>query len=113
GSVAVLAITTACAGMGIIGGQKANHVLAAEGYPTRRPSHGVAWAPGIGRIGSMVGPILGGQLLVQGTEIRQVFWAAAVPALIASAAALGVALVRRGQVRLKPDTTGKHATANR
>jgi AAHS family 4-hydroxybenzoate transporter-like MFS transporter len=91
-----LALTIACAGLGIIGGQNASHALTADVYPTRIRSTGVGWALGIGRIGSIVGPIIGGQLLVQGTAIRQVFWAAAVPALIATAAAASVAMVRRG-----------------
>ena len=96
-SVPALAVTIACAGLGIIGGQNASHALTAEFYPTRIRSTGVGWALGIGRIGSIVGPILGGQLLVQGTAIRQVFWAAAVPALIATAAAASVSLMRRGE----------------
>ncbi len=96
-SVFVLAVTIACAGMGIIGGQNASHALTADAYPTRIRSTGVGWALGIGRIGSIVGPILGGQLLVRGTAIRQVFWAAAVPALIAAAAAASLSLLKRGE----------------
>ena len=69
-------------------------------YPTRIRSTGVGWALGIGRIGSIVGPIIGGQLLVRGTAIHQVFWAAAVPAIIAAASAATVSvLLRRGASR--------------
>jgi MFS transporter, AAHS family, 4-hydroxybenzoate transporter len=95
--VPLLAVTIACAGLGIIGGQNASHALTAESYPTRMRSTGVGWALGIGRIGSIVGPILGGQLLAQGTATRQVFWAAAVPALIATGAAATIAFLRRGE----------------
>jgi len=98
-SVPLLAATIACAGLGIIGGQNASHALSSEFYPTRMRSTGVGWALGIGRIGSIVGPLLGGQLLAQGTAARQVFWAAAVPALIATVAAASVAMVRRGEPR--------------
>ncbi len=96
-SIPLLAIGISCAGLGIIGGQNASHALSADFYPTRIRSTGVGWALGIGRIGSIVGPILGGQLLTPGTAMRQVFWAAAVPALIATAAAAGIAFVRRGE----------------
>jgi AAHS family 4-hydroxybenzoate transporter-like MFS transporter len=96
-SIPLLAIGISCAGLGIIGGQNASHALCADFYPTRMRSTGVGWALGIGRIGSIVGPILGGQLLTPGTAMRQVFWAAAVPALIATAAAAGIAFVRRGE----------------
>jgi MFS transporter, AAHS family, 4-hydroxybenzoate transporter len=98
-SVPVLALTIACAGLGIIGGQNASHALTAEFYPTRIRATGVGWALGIGRIGSIVGPLLGGQLLATGAVIRQIFWAAALPALIATAAAGSVALVRRGELK--------------
>ena len=40
--------------------------------------------------------VLGGLLLARGTPIAQVFWAASIPALIAGAAAAGIALVGRG-----------------
>jgi len=96
-SIPLLALTIACAGLGIIGGQNASHALSSEFYPTRMRATGVGWALGIGRIGSIVGPILGGQLLALGTGTRQVFWAAAVPAVIATIAAASVALVRRGE----------------
>ena len=94
-SPALLALTITCAGVGIIGGQNASHALSSEFYPTRMRSTGVGWALGIGRIGSIVGPVVGGMLLAQGTGTRDIFWAATVPALIASAAAGGVALASR------------------
>ncbi|HEY6362751.1 MAG TPA: MFS transporter, partial [Vicinamibacterales bacterium] len=96
-SVSLLAVTIACAGVAIIGGQNASHALSSEFYPTRMRATGVGWALGIGRIGSIVGPVVGGQLLAQGTAIRQVFWAAMVPALIASLAAACVAIIGRGK----------------
>jgi AAHS family 4-hydroxybenzoate transporter-like MFS transporter len=95
-SVPLLAIAITSAGVGVIGGQNASHALTAEFYPTRMRSTGVGWALGIGRIGSIVGPILGGQLLAPGIAMRQVFWAAAVPALVAAVSAAGIAFVRRG-----------------
>ena len=75
----LLAVTVTCAGVGIIGGQNASHALAAEFYPTGIRSTGVGWALGIGRIGSIVGPLVGGLLLSQGTPMRDVFWAAGDP----------------------------------
>jgi AAHS family 4-hydroxybenzoate transporter-like MFS transporter len=91
-STALLAATIASAGLGIIGGQNACHALTAAFYPTAIRSTGVGWALGIGRIGSIVGPVLGGLLLARGVPIGRVFWVAAIPALIATLAAAGVAL---------------------
>jgi MFS transporter, AAHS family, 4-hydroxybenzoate transporter len=94
-SVAMLAVTIACAGVGIIGGQNASHALSSEFYPTHMRSTGVGWALGIGRIGSIVGPVIGGLLLTQNTPMRDVFWAALIPALIAAAAAAAIAAFKR------------------
>ena len=94
-SIAMLAATIACAGVGIIGGQNASHALSSEFYPTRIRSTGVGWALGIGRIGSIVGPVVGGLLLTQNTPMRDVFWAAVIPALIAATAAAGIGAMKR------------------
>jgi AAHS family 4-hydroxybenzoate transporter-like MFS transporter len=91
-SVPLLALTIACAGVGIIGGQNASHALSSEFYPTRIRSTGVGWALGIGRIGSIVGPMVGGLLLAQHAPMREVFWAAVIPTSVATLAAAGIAM---------------------
>jgi AAHS family 4-hydroxybenzoate transporter-like MFS transporter len=98
-SPVLLAVTITAAGLGIIGGQNASHALAAAYYPIAIRSTGVGWALGIGRIGSIAGPLLGGLLLARGTGIAQVFWAAAIPAVIAAGAAASVALIGRGDTQ--------------
>jgi len=97
-SVTMLGLTIACAGVGIIGGQNASHALSSEFYPTHIRSTGVGWALGIGRIGSIVGPIVGGWLLAQNTPMRDVFWAAVIPAIMATIAAAVIATHRRQTV---------------
>ncbi len=81
------------------GGQTAANALAAEFYPTAMRSTGVGWALGIGRIGSIVGPTLGGVLLAGGAEASQIFWMAAIPVLIATVAAFSIALSQERQRR--------------
>lgn len=95
---ATVAIETAAvfaAGFCVIGGQTCSNSLAAESYPTAVRSTGVGWALGIGRIGSIVGPVLGGVLLSFDWGMRRVFLAAAVPAVIAAVAAAALNLKRR------------------
>jgi len=87
-SIPLLVITVFASGGAVIGGQTASNALAADLYPTGIRSTGVGWALGVGRVGSMLGPILGGVLLSYGGGARRIFWAAAVPALIATCAAL-------------------------
>jgi AAHS family 4-hydroxybenzoate transporter-like MFS transporter len=91
-SIPLLIIAVFASGMGVIGGQTASNALAADFYPTPIRSTGVGWALGIGRVGSILGPILGGVLLSFGGGARRVFWAAAAPALIATCAALAVSV---------------------
>ena len=85
-SVVLLALTIFASGFGVIGGQSSANALCAEYYPTPMRSTGVGWALGIGRVGSIIGPLLGGLLLSFEHQTRRVFWAAAIPVLIASAA---------------------------
>jgi AAHS family 4-hydroxybenzoate transporter-like MFS transporter len=93
-SVSVALETTAVflAGFCVIGAQTGANSLAAESYPTGIRSTGSGWALGIGRIGSIVGPVLGGVLLSSQLEMTRVFWAAAVPPLVAAMAAFMVSL---------------------
>ena len=85
-SVALLTAIVFLSGFFVIGGQTGSNSLAAESYPTAIRSTGVGWALGIGRIGSIVGPYFGGMLLTPQVSVKQVFWAAAVPPLIATIA---------------------------
>ncbi|HJT87615.1 MAG TPA: MFS transporter [Bryobacteraceae bacterium] len=92
-SVALETLAVFAAGFCVIGAQTGANSLAAESYSTAVRSTGVGWALGIGRIGSIAGPVLGGILLSSQLQVRQVFWAAAVPSVLAAAAAVGVNLL--------------------
>ncbi len=99
GSVAPLVFMVFAAGVCVGGGQTAANALTAEFYPTAIRSTGVGWALGIGRIGSIIGPTLGGILLTGGVETRTIFWMAAVPVLIAMVAAFLIAMAQDRQRR--------------
>ncbi|MGH8417967.1 MAG: MFS transporter [Pseudomonas sp.] len=71
------------AGCCISGGQKSLIALAAVFYPAPIRSTGVGWALGIGRIGGIAGPIVVGAALAVGWSPSAVFYAMAVPMLIA------------------------------
>lgn len=96
-SIALLIGTVSAAGFCVVGGQTASNALAAEYYPTSIRSTGVGWCLGIGRIGGIIGPIVGGILLAMGGGARRVFWVAAIPALIGTIAAFAVSGVRSKQ----------------
>src|SRR5665213_3525992 len=75
------------AGFCVVGGQIAANALAAGYYPTAVRATGVGWALGIGRVGSIVGPLVGGVLLTMKWSPAEVFMAAAGAALCAALAA--------------------------
>jgi MFS transporter, AAHS family, 4-hydroxybenzoate transporter len=74
------------AGFGIVGGQIGLNALAATFYPAIIGATGVGWALGIGRLGSFVGPVVGGIMLSYGSDTKTILFFAAVPALISAAA---------------------------
>lgn len=72
------------AGWCVVGGQPGINSLAAIYYPTYLRSTGIGWGLGIGRIGAIVGPFVGGQLMGLHWTNRELFYAAAIPALVSA-----------------------------
>jgi AAHS family 4-hydroxybenzoate transporter-like MFS transporter len=83
-SLTWLIVTVFASGFGVIGAQNGANALAAEVYPTQSRATGVGWALGVGRVGSILGPVLGAMLVGQTPRL---FLMAAVPLMLASAAA--------------------------
>src|SRR5262249_23509652 len=80
--LAALSSVVFLAGLGIVGGQAGINALASSYYPTELRATGVGAGLGVGRVGAIVGPLVGGRLLSLHWSNRQLFLAAAVPALI-------------------------------
>ena len=72
------------AGFCVVGGQGPVNALAGTYYPTNLRSTGIGWGLGIGRMGAIVGPLVGGELLGLKWSTHALFVAAAVPALISA-----------------------------
>ncbi len=83
------------AGFCVVGAQIGANALTATFYPTFIRSTGVGWALGIGRIGSIIGPLLGGMMLSLQWHIPTIFLAGAVPVLIAGCAVLAMGQLPR------------------
>ncbi|HEY2226572.1 MAG TPA: MFS transporter [Xanthobacteraceae bacterium] len=94
----LIMVASFLSGAFVIGGQNSANVLAAVFYPTYIRSTGVGWALGIGRIGSIVGPVLGGMMLAANWDRQSLFIAAAIPAFVAAACALLLGLTRGAAV---------------
>jgi len=89
-SIGLVTIAIFCAGFCIVGGQIASNALTATYYPTMIRSTGVGWALGIGRVGSIVGPLVGGVMLSRHIGAQALFAATAVPAMVACVAAFAL-----------------------
>ncbi|MBN3849316.1 MFS transporter [Paraburkholderia sp. Ac-20342] len=105
GGYLALALAILAAGFCIVGGQIAANALAARTYPTSIRATGVGWAFGVGRLGSIVGPLLGGALLALKWDPAQLFTLGCIPALVASIASM--VLHSRGAIH---DSTPRQET---
>jgi AAHS family 4-hydroxybenzoate transporter-like MFS transporter len=85
-SFLLMASVVFAAGFCVVGGQFGGLALAGALYPTLIRSTGVGWALGIGRLGSVIGPVLGGELLALRWPMSQLFPVAAIPSLGAAGA---------------------------
>jgi AAHS family 4-hydroxybenzoate transporter-like MFS transporter len=77
---AVIGVTGFC----VIGGQGAVNALATSYYPTALRSTGIGWALGIGRFGSILGPLLGGEFMKMGLSTSSIFLVLALPAAVST-----------------------------
>jgi AAHS family 4-hydroxybenzoate transporter-like MFS transporter len=89
-SLPFLFLSVFIAGWCVPGGQPGVNVFAAVYYPTYLRSTGIGWGLGIGRIGAIIGPVVGGALIAMKWTPRDVFLAAAVPAAISAVTMLGL-----------------------
>ncbi len=74
------------AGMTIVGSQTGANGACGKLYPARMRASGLGWALGIGRLGGIAGPALGGYLLAVGMRPPMIFLSACVFMLIAAVA---------------------------
>lgn len=86
--LALLLAVVMVSGFCVVGAQPALIALASGVYPTTVRATGMGWSLGIGRAGSIVGPVLAGWLIGLHWTTSALFIAAAVPALLSCAMVL-------------------------
>jgi AAHS family 4-hydroxybenzoate transporter-like MFS transporter len=89
----VLFVAGAC----LVGGQLAFPAMASQLFPEAARAAGIGWTLGIGRGGSIVGPLVGGILLSRRVPLEHVFMMASTLALLA---AVCIALAQAGLARV-------------
>lgn len=93
------------AGWCVVGSQPGLNALSGAFYPTAMRSTGVGAGLGVGRIGAVVGPIIGGRLMAAQWTQESMFHAAATPALLAAAAIIVLGLALRKRTTLRPNSS--------
>lgn len=81
-SEASLYAAGAVIGIFVIGAPSALNVVLSEIYPTHVRSTGVGWAYAVGRMGSMIGPLIGGIIQMAGFSVGQFFVLFSLPCFI-------------------------------
>jgi len=94
GSTALLALGIMAAGFCVTGTQNAINGAAGVTYPASMRARGLGWALGLGRLGSIAGPLVGSLAVWLGlTQARELFMLPLIPLGIAA----GIALALRGR----------------
>jgi AAHS family 4-hydroxybenzoate transporter-like MFS transporter len=96
-STTALAIATFFAGFCVLGIQTGINVVGALIYPTSLRANGSGWELGVGRIGSIVGPLLGALLI--GLPVQHLYMWSSLP--FAAGAVVCFAIYRLNEARLK------------
>jgi AAHS family 4-hydroxybenzoate transporter-like MFS transporter len=81
----LLMVVVTMAGLCLLGAQIGLNGLAGTIYPTFVRASGAGWALGVGRIGSILGPVVGGVLIGAKLSTPALFVCAAVPGALAAA----------------------------
>jgi AAHS family 4-hydroxybenzoate transporter-like MFS transporter len=101
-STPLLMLATFGAGCAVIGGQTNLHSIAGRFYPTFVRANGVGWANGAGRVGSILGPVLGGFFIGLDLPNAQLFLFAAIPPACAAIGCFALARLQSPALTQNP-----------
>ncbi|RLL46896.1 MFS transporter [Oceanobacillus piezotolerans] len=80
----VLYVMVAIAGAATVGTQNLTHSYTSQFYPITMRSTALGWALGVGRIGGILGPAIGGILLASNLTLQLNFFIFAIPGIFAA-----------------------------
>lgn len=93
GSIPLLMLIVFLAGFCLLGLQFGLNATSAMLYPTSIRSNGSGWAFGIGRFGSISGPVIGGYLIAMHLPLQQIFLLLLIPLGIGTIASIMMARI--------------------
>jgi AAHS family 4-hydroxybenzoate transporter-like MFS transporter len=100
-SKAVLLTATFFAGFFVLGIQSGINVIGALIYPTSLRANGSGWELGIGRIGSIVGPIVGGLLI--GLSVDKLYMWSALPFVAGAVICFAIHRLNTARLATRPE----------
>ena len=112
GSVPLLMLIVFLAGFCLLGLQFGLNATSAILYPTAIRSNGSGWAFGIGRFGSIPGPVIGGYLIAMQLPLQQIFLLLLVPLGIGTVASIMMARIYHAHLHSE-DTADLNAAVTR
>lgn len=98
-SAALLMALLAACGFFVLGAYGGVNVVLASFYPDDLRAHGIGWAKSVGRLGTVIAPVLIGWGLSAGITETSIMSLFAVPALVAAASLAVIALGAAGRQR--------------
>lgn len=109
----MLLAAVAMAGVGTIGTQVLVYGFVSNYYPTSARAAGVAWCAGFGRLGGILGPLVGGVLMGAGLSSEASFYVFAGIAVLGAAVTWSVPRkTRRTASAASPEVTGAESAAS-
>lgn len=94
----LMTLLAAC-GFFVLGAYGGVNVVLASFYPDELRAHGIGWAKSVGRLGTVIAPVLIGWGLTVGITEASIMSLFAVPALVAAASLVVIALAAAGRQR--------------
>jgi AAHS family 4-hydroxybenzoate transporter-like MFS transporter len=95
-------------GFGVVGAQTGMNAFVAGLYPTTARATGIAWALAVGRIGSIVGSMIGGALMMALGDAVPLFQVIAIPMAFGAIALFVVNSLHRGGAPVQPVVVDAH-----
>src|SRR5438034_1161620 len=100
-SPTALLVATFFAGFLVLGIQSGINVVGALIYPTSLRANGSGWELGLGRIGSIVGPLVGA--LFVGMPVQQLYMWSALPFLVGAVVCFAVHRLNTARLAARPE----------
>ena len=101
GSAGALLASTFCAGFIVLGIQTGINVVGAMIYPTALRANGSGWELGIGRLGSIAGPLIGALLV--GLPLPKLYLWSALPFALGAVVCFGIHILNTARLNAHPE----------